>query len=170
MKKKYSIKEIKKIPRSELLKMIQKGKDFIKKDKTFKKMCDEYDLDVDVIDLVPMMFDNLDVSAKTLKGVIVLNYKLLQDGDFFKDYSYMVHEVQHYFQQCFNKKPTVGGEGDDYLDNEYEKEAFQYQIEYISKHFGKDEADNYTEHLLDHHDIEDEDERDDKKEELMAKV
>ena len=118
MKKKYSIKEIKKIPRSELLKMIQKGKDFIKKDKTFKKMCDEYDLDVDVIDLVPMMFDNLDVSAKTLKGVIVLNYKLLQDGDFFKDYSYMVHEVQHYFQQCFNKKPTVGGEGDDYLDNE----------------------------------------------------
>jgi hypothetical protein len=170
MYEKYSLDKIKQINRKKLLSIIQDGKDFIKKDKTFKKMCDEYDLSTDVIDIIPMMFGDLEVSAKTMKGIIILNYKLLQDGDFFKDYSYMIHESQHYIQQCFNKHPTKSKDGEDYLDNKYEQEAFQYQIEYISDNFGEEEAHNYTNHLLDHHEIEDGTDRKDKKETLMAKV
>lgn len=164
------IKKIKLVPKEDLLEIIQEGKDFIKKDKTFKTMCEEYDLDVNVIDVIPMMFGDIDVSAKTNKGIIILNYNLLRDGDFFKDYSYMIHECQHYIQQCFNKQPTENKKNEDYLDNEYEKEAFQYQVEYIANNFGENEAEDYIENLLDHHDVESSDDREDKKEELMAKV
>lgn len=168
---KYTIEQVKSMPKSKLLGLIQKGKDFIKKDKIFKEMCSKYNLDTDVVESIPIVFGDLDVSAKTKKGIITLNYRLLQDGDFFEDFSYLIHECQHYLDQCYGEKPTTGGnkDGEDYLSNKFEQEAFQNQIDYISDHFGNDAAEEYAENLLSHHDIDD-DEKDEKKQELMAKV
>jgi hypothetical protein len=133
-------------------------------------MFKEYGADINEIDFIPMKFDDIDVSAKTDHGVIIYNYELLTDGDFFKDFSYGVHEITHYLQQTCGKKPTQSSDDGNYLDNPFEEEGFKNQIEYISKEFGEGEAEKYVEHLLDHHDVEDKSKREDKKEELMAQV
>lgn len=133
-------------------------------------MCKENGVDIDFIDLIPMKFGDLDVSARTEKGVITLNYKLLCDDDFYKDLGYLVHESEHYFQQCFGDGPTKGSDDGNYLDNPYEEEAFQKQVEFMANEFGENEAENYVDHLLEHHDITDKEEKEEKKEELMARV
>jgi hypothetical protein len=135
-----------------------------------RRICEEYGVSTDYIDYIPMTFSDLDVSAKTVKGVIYLNYKLLCDGDFFNDYSYLVHEGTHHFQQCFGDKPTKGSDDGDYLDNKYEVEGFQNQVEYMANEFGKDDAEEYVDNLLDHHEITKKKEKENKKEELMALV
>jgi hypothetical protein len=55
---------------------------------------------------------------------------------------------------------------DEYLDKPTEMEAFQVQIDFKERHEGEEEADEYIEDLLDHHDIKDKDEREEKAEEL----
>lgn len=150
--------------------MIKKMREFLKKDEVVQKMFKEYEVDLEEIDLIPMRFGKLDVSAKTDHGIIIFNYKLLTDGDFFKDFSYGVHEMTHWLQQTTGTKPTKSSDDGSYLDNPYEQEGFQNQVEYISKHFGDDEAENYVDDLLEHHDIDSEKEKQDKKETLMAKV
>lgn len=147
-----SIEQVKKIPPKVLLKLIQRAKDFLKTNKIFLDMCKKYDSDPSFIDNVPVKFGDLDVSARTERGVITLAFKLLCDGDFFKDYSYLCHESEHYLQQTCGDKPTIGADDMDYLKNPYEQEAFATQIEYIKYMFGKEEADKYLDHLLDHHD------------------
>lgn len=164
-----SIEKARKIPPKVLLKLINRAKKFLKKNQVVIDMCKEYDLDVDIIDLIPVKFGDLDVSARTDHGVITLNYKLLCDGDFFNDYHYLVHEQKHFFQQCFGDKPTQGADDGNYLDNPYEVDSFQRQVEYIDDMLGEEEAENYIEHLLDHHDVKGK-EKEDKKEELMEKV
>ena len=52
----------------------------------------------------------------------------------------------------------------------FEQEGFQNQVEYIANQFGDGEAENYVDDLLEHHEVEDDKEYDDKKETLMAKV
>lgn len=168
--KKIPIEKAKKLPPKTLLKLIQRAKNYLKKNDVFKNMCKEYNADVDVIDLIPIKFGDLDVSARTDHGVITLSWKLLSDGDFFKDYMYIVHECEHYFQQCYGDKPTQGAEDGSYLDNPYEEQGFQRQLEYIDDQFGENEAENYVEHLLDHHKVKDSDDRKDKKETLMELV
>ena len=167
---KIPLEEAKKLSQKTLLKMIERAKNYLKKNKVYKDMCEERGVDVDVIDLIPMKFGDIDVSARTDHGIITLNYKLLCDGDFFKDYSYIIHECEHYFQQCFGDRPTRGAEEGVYLDNPYEQEGFQRQIEYLDDQYGENEAESYVEHLLDHHDVKDADEREDKKEKLMEKI
>lgn len=167
---KISIDEVKKIPPSRLLSIIQKAKNSLKKNKVFKKMCKEFDLDVNVIDLVPVKFGDLDVSAQTKHGIITLNYKLLCDDNFSKNYMYLLHEAQHNFDQCFGDKPTMGAADGPYLDNPFEQEAFKRQIQYLDDQYGEDQAEDYVDHLLNHHDIKNTDERDDKKDILMEKV
>lgn len=135
-----------------------------------QKICKEYGVSVDYIDYIPTMFSDLDVSAKTVKGVVYLNYKLLCDGDFFRDYSYLAHEYTHHMQQCFSDGPTQGSDDGEYLDNKYEIEGFQNQVEYMANEFGEDKAEEYVDNLLDHHDITDKKEQKKKKEELMALV
>lgn len=150
---KIPLAKIKKLPHKALNRMISKAKSFLKKDKTMKSIFKEYGYDVDVIDYIPTYFDEIDVSAKTDHGVVILNYKLLCDGDFFKDYSYLIHEYTHWAQQCLGDKPTKSSNSGSYLENPYEQEGFQNQVEYISKHFGKDEAEKYVDHLLEYHDV-----------------
>jgi hypothetical protein len=149
---KISIEEVRKISPNILLKMINRSKNFLKTNKIFKEMCDQYKVDVNIIDLIPMKFDDINVSARTSHGVITLNYKLLCDGDFLKDYSYLIHECQHFLDQTLKNNPTMGAEEGDYLSNPAEQIGFIRQIQYIDHMHGKDEANQYVDHLLDHHD------------------
>lgn len=168
--KKIDIEDVKKFSHSALQRLLKKLRTYLKEDEIVQRMFKEYGADINEIDFIPMKFDDIDVSAKTDHGVIIYNYELLTDGDFFKDFSYGVHEITHYLQQTCGKKPTKSSDDGNYLDNPFEEEGFKNQIEYISKEFGEDEADKYVEHLLDHHEVEDDSEREDKKEELMAQV
>ena len=169
-KEKLSLSEVKKIPKLKLLNMIQKAKDHLKKDDVWKRICKENKESVDIIDLIPTMFGDLDVSAKTERGVVIINYKLLCDGDFYKDYSYLIHEYTHWFQQCYGDKPTQSSNAGDYLDNPYEIEGFSNQVNYIADNFGEDEAEEYVDDLLDYHDVDSKKEKKEKKETLMSKV
>lgn len=149
---KLSIEQVKKISPKVLLKIIQRAKDYLKDNDIIKDMCNEYDVDVDILDIIPVRFGDLDVSARTEKGIITLSYKLLCDGSFFNEYHYLCHEIRHHLDQCFGDKPTQGAEDGDYLHNPFEQAAFKDQIQYIDDQFGDDEAESYVEHLLDHHD------------------
>lgn len=59
---------------------------------------------------------------------------------------------------------------DDYLDDENEQEAFQYQIEYMDAHVSPEEVQEYLEHLLDHHGIENRKERMEKIKKLTENI
>ncbi len=167
---KIPLSQVKKLPYKSLDRMIKKMREFLKNDEVVKEMFKEYKVDIEEIDYIPMMFGKLDVSAKTDHGIIIFNYKLLTDGDFFKDFSYGVHEMTHWLQQTTGTKPTKSSDEGSYLDNPFEQEGFQNQVEYIANMFGEDEAEEYVDDLLEHHDIDDEEEAEDKKETLMAKV
>lgn len=164
------LEEVKKIPPNLLLRLINKAKHYLKNDPTMQRICEENNVDVNFIDLIPIKFGDLDVSARTEKGVITLNYKLLCDGDFYKDLGYLCHEIRHYFQQCFGDRPTQGSDDGDYLDNKFEQEAFKDQVEFMANEFGENEAEQYVDHLLKHHEITDKKEYKHKKDELMALV
>lgn len=168
--KKITLKEIKQKSPGALLKLINRAKNYLKKDKVMIKAFQDHGVDINFIDVIPVKFGDIDVSATTSHGVVTLNYKLLLDGDFFKDYGYLIHEFVHVLQQCFGKKPTQGADEGEYLENPAEQEGFQYQIKYIDDKFGPDKANQYVEQLLDHHDIKDSQDREEKKDDLMSKV
>jgi hypothetical protein len=170
MAEKWNIEEVKKLPYPFLNRIINKLREYLKKDEIVQKMFKDYGADINEIDFIPMKFGEIDVSAKTDHGIIIYNYELLTDGDFFKDFSYGTHELTHYLQQTCGKEATRSSDDGSYLDNPYEVEGFQNQIEYISKEFGEEEADKYVENLLDHHEIDNKKERKEKTEELMAQV
>lgn len=167
---KLSLDLVKKIPHKTLSRMLDKMKAYLKTDSVVLKMLEEYNLDPSEIDLIPMAFADLDVSARTQNGVIYFNYRLLQDGDFLKDYSYGVHELTHALDQLYGGAPTKSSNDDSYLDNEYEKEAFKYQAKYISDHEGKQDAKDYINKVLDHHDVNNKEERSQRLKDLMQLV
>lgn len=154
----------------ELLNKIEEGKNLLKKDKTYISMCKDFDTSIDLIDLMPVRFGDIDVSAKTIRGIIILNYKLLNDNNFKNNIHYLLHEINHAFQMLTRTHPTQGAEDGEYLENKDEIEAFTYQIEYMDDQYGDDEADKYMEHLLDHHDIDNTKERKEKKKELSKRL
>jgi hypothetical protein len=167
---KIPLSQVRKFPYKTLNRMIKKMRATLKKDEVVQKMFKEYDVDLEELDLIPMRFGNLDVSAKTDHGVIIYNYKLLCDGDFLDDYSYGVHEMTHWLQQTTGNKPTQGADEGSYLDNPFEQEGFQNQVEYIANTKGEEEAENYVDDLLEHHEVENKKEFEEKKETLLAKV
>lgn len=168
--KKISLKEIKKMEPSFLLRLIKKMKKKLKQDEVMINIFKEYNLDIEELDFIPMKFGTLDVSAKTDHGVIIFNYKLLCDGDFDKDYSYAIHEVTHWAQQTTGTKPTQNSDDGSYLQNPFEQEGFANQVEYIANHDGKEEAENYVEDLLEHHDVEDKKEKDELEAIFLKKI
>jgi hypothetical protein len=169
-KQKLTIDQVKKISPKTLLKIIQRAKNYLKTNDVWKSACKEYNVDPDTIDLIPVKFGDLEVSARTAKGIITLSWKLLCDGDFFKNYSYLVHESVHVLRQCFDSKPSIGAEEGDYLSNPDEQEAFKFQVQFLDDQYGEDQAEDYVDNLLDHHDVKDEDEREEKKDVLMERV
>lgn len=165
-KKQLSLEQVRSIPRKQQLKLINILKQKVKKHEVVKEMFDEYDVDLDEIDLIPMGFADLDVSARTDHGTILLNYRMLQDGSFLNDDHYLVHEITHFLQQTTGDGPTSGGK-DDYLDNKYEQEGFQNQTEYIADTKGKDVAENYIEQVMDKHEVPEE-EKEEKRDALSG--
>lgn len=148
----FTLEQIKAIPPGMLLRLINGAKKFLKTNKVFQEMCKEHRVSVDIIDLIPMRFGDIDVSAKTDHGVIILNYKLLCNGDFFKNYDYIIHESLHFIQQTLRDNPVKGADEGDYLSNKFEQDSFKYQVQYLDDMYGEKEADDYVNHLLDYHD------------------
>ena len=169
-KDKIPLSQVKKFPYKTLNRMINKMREYLKKNEIVQDMFKEYGVDIEEIDYIPMMFGDLDVSAKTNRCVITFNYRLLCDGDWFKDFSYGTHEILHYLQQSTGKKATKSADDGEYLDNVYEREAFTKQVEYIDDQFGKEEAEKYVDNLLDHHDIKDKNKRDELESIFLEKV
>ena len=167
---KIPLSQVKKMPYKSLNRMIKKMREYLKNNEVMQKMFQEYKVDISEIDLIPMKFGNLDVTAKTDHGIIIFNYKLLCDGDFFEDFSYGVHEMTHWLQQTTGSKPTQSSDDGSYLDNPFEQEGFQNQVEYIADQFGENKAENYVDDLLEHHEVDNKKEQKEKKETLMAKV
>lgn len=167
---KIPLSQVKKMPYRSLNRMLKKLREYLKKDEVVIKMFKEYDVDIEEIDYIPMKFGNLDVSAKTDHGIIIYSWRLLTDGDFFKDFSYGVHEMTHWLQQTTGTKPTQSSDEGSYLDNPFEQEGFQNQVEFIANRDGEEEAEVYVDDLLEHHEIESEKEKEEKKETLMSKI
>lgn len=131
---------------------IKQLKELVKKERVYIEKCKEYGKNTDFIDNVNISFsDDLDVSAKTINGEILLNGKLFNE-EITKQIQYIIHEVSHCFQQGAGK---VKGKTDkaDYLDDENEQEAFTAQIAYMCEHEDAEEIQEYIENLLDHHGI-----------------
>lgn len=152
-----------------MFRVISAAKAFLKKDENMIKTFQEYEAPIEIIDYIPVFFKEIDVSATTEKGIIYLNKKLLEDKDFFKNYGYFAHEITHFLQQCFNDKPTKSSDDGNYLENEYELEAFQNQVKFLSDHLGDDDAEEYVDDLVEYHEVP-KNKAEDKKEELLEKV
>jgi hypothetical protein len=150
-----------------MLKFIQRLKNELKKDDVMQKICDDFDADIEDIDLIPVRFAPIDTSAKTDAGIVTLNSDLLTKESLDKVLSLMLHEFYHYFSQC--DEPTQSADDGDYLSNKDEVEAFQHQIQYLDENAGESAAEEYVEQVLDHHDEEGK-ERDRKKTKLMKLV
>jgi hypothetical protein len=165
-----TIEEVKKISPKKLLTLIQEAKDFIETNKVFCDMCKEYGIEPNIIQIIPMHFGDLDVSARTSHGVITLNYKLLCSDDFTNQYQYIIHETEHYLQQCYGEEATLGADEGEYLENPFEQAGFQRQLEYIDQTEGKSKAEDYVDNLLDHHDVKEDDKREELEEVLLERV
>lgn len=154
-------------PRS-YLSLLQKVRDGLKTDPVLLEICQKYSEDPEVLDLVPIKFDNIDVSARTDHGVITLNTKLLNADDPIAEIKrYLIHELQHWAAQSHASTPSA--EEGDYLSNPEEQKAFQYQAEYIADHDGEEEAEDYIDQVLDYHQEEGR-ERKEKRDILLKKV
>ena len=132
--------------------LIQRLKKDLKEQEPYLDRCREYDRDPSFIDEVKVYFQPLDVSAKTVNGVIILNENLIESGKWEDIMRYLTHESIHVLQQEAGK---VQGkvDKDKYLDDENEQEAFRTQIEYMEEHDPPKKVQEYLEQLLDHHNI-----------------
>lgn len=135
-----------------------------------KDMLKKFKIKPEELDLVPMAFAKIPVSARTDHGIIYINVDLAKDGDFDEDDHYIAHEMTHYCQQTTGDKPTPGSTEDNYLDNPVEQEGFRNQTKYIADTQGEEDAEEYIEKVLDHHtnDTRDDDKREDRKDKLLA--
>lgn len=147
------------------LELLNNIKQKIKKSKTIQKMFKDENLSLDIIDLVPMCFSDLEVSARTQHGIIYFNKNLIKKPEEIDHY--MVHELTHVLQQCFSDGPTQGSNDSNYLDNPYEQEGFQNQTKFLSETEGKEIAEEYIDKVLDHHDVPKK-EKENKKDELLS--
>ena len=156
------------IPQAKLRPLLDKVRAKVKNHPVVKEMFKEHGVDLKEIDMIPMCFAKMNVSAQTNHGVIYFNIKLVEDGNFDDDDHYLVHEMTHILQQCYGDHPSKGANDGNYLDNEDEVEGFQKQVEYLADTRDEEEAEKYIEQVLDHHDVKDEGEREERKDELMA--
>jgi hypothetical protein len=123
----------------------------LKNSRLGRRICDKYGEDEDFIDTIPISFEPLDVSAKTVNGRIILNRRLLE-GEFRDCLRYVLHEAVHALQQ---ENGDVGsGDKGDYLDDPHEIEAFWYQLEGMDDMYSPKEVQEYLEGLMDHHGLE----------------
>ncbi|MAG24544.1 hypothetical protein CMI47_03095 [Candidatus Pacearchaeota archaeon] len=137
-------------------------------DSVAKEICEENNMGVWFLASVPISFEDLDVTAKTVNGNITLNPKLMKKS-FKIIMRYVIHELVHAIQHVKDYGTKQDDKRKDYLNREDEIEAFQYQVKFDEQTRGEDKAEEYVDGLLDFHDIPSDQKRD-KKEEIMEKV
>jgi len=123
----------------------------LKRSPVAHRLCDKYDEDVDFIDEISILFEPLDVSAKTVNGEIILNSKLLE-GDFRDNMRYLIHEFVHCLQQEHGKVDE-STKDEDYLDDPNEQEAFKAQVDEMETTYDPEEIQIYLDGLMKHHDV-----------------
>ena len=69
--------DISSVQHTKLLPLIVKAKKYLKNSQTIKDLFEENNLPLDYLDYIPVKFDKIDTSAKTVSGIIILSYKLL---------------------------------------------------------------------------------------------
>ena len=153
------------IPQKKLRSLLEKTREKIKDHEVIADLFKEYDIPLSEIEYIPMCFADIAVSARTDHGCIYFNTNLLNDPEQLDHY--MVHEICHWAQQTTGNKPTQGAEDGDYLENPYEVEGFQTQVEYIADTQDEGAAEDYVDQVLEHHD---DDSNTEKKEELLKKI
>ena len=100
---------------------------------------------------VSISFDDLDVSAKTTNGNIILNQKLI-DKPFPVMMRYVIHELTHAVQHIMHDGSMKSRKNEDYLEKDSEVEAFQRQLEWQVDNSSLKEAEKYVDDLLAYHD------------------
>lgn len=149
---------------TELLSKIRKA---LLSDKIAKKMCKDKNVESWFLEGVPISFQKIKPSAKTVDSKIILNEKLATKP-FGVIMRYVIHELTHAIQHAEKYgKVQPSKKQTEYLDRDSELEAFQNQIEFDAKRLGKEKAEEYVEDLLDYHDV-DKDDRAEKKDELLT--
>ena len=149
--------------------MVAKIKDYLRADETYKDLCNEYQLDPDILDGIPVVFtDEIDVTAKTINAKVFLNTSLLDEKIEIIG-RYLLHELTHCFQHMEKEGKKTKKKNKVYLNRPEELEAFQYQIKFDAKKRSDDEVNKYINDLLSYHNIPKEN-RKNKKEELMKKL
>jgi len=156
------------IDQKKLRPIINRVKEKIKKHPVVIDLFKEYDIDISEIDMIPVCFADISVSARTDHAVIYLNISLLDTPEEIDHY--LTHEIVHFLQQTTGDKPTKGADDGDYLENEYEIEGFQKQVEYMADTRDEDTAEDYVDQVLDHHEVDNKKERKEKKEELLELI
>jgi hypothetical protein len=169
MSEKLSLYEVKKLPFAVLSRIINKAKKYLETDDAWLTVCKEHDISPDIIYLIPTAFANIDTSAKTDHGVVLLSWKLLCDPDIHDVNAYLSHEYTHWVQQCLSNHATKGSDDGEYLNNRYEQEAFSNQVSYIDEHKGENAAENYVDNLIEYHEVPKSDKKE-IKDVLMSKV
>jgi len=137
-------------------------------DKVAKQICKDKGMGEWFLKSVPISFDKLKPTAKTINGKIVLNPKLMKKP-FNILMRYVIHELTHAIQHVDDFGEKEDDKSQDYLDREDEVEAFQYQVEYDVGERGLEKVEEYVEGLLDFHDIPAV-KQNDKKEELLDRA
>lgn len=145
--------------------VVKKLKQEVKQDKTLRDKFEEYNVPIDEVDGVAVVFEKLPVSAKTKDMKIYLNEDMLDPNSEIDPTEYLIHELVHYLQQRCGE--TEGHNAtDDYLEKPTEEEAFKAQIDYKEESNGEEDAEEYVDGLLDYHDYKGK-KRERKKKELM---
>lgn len=148
--------------------LIDSIKHLLKDNKIVQKMFSDFGVDIDELDNMPVEFAKIKPSAKTKNGKVILNEKLLEDGDFKDDIHYIVHEAKHWLQQKFSRDDKYKHDDSlDYLDLPAEIEAFTVQIAFMKDFYGDSYAKEYLEELLNFHQLEGK-ERNRKRDQLMG--
>jgi hypothetical protein len=158
------------LPHKKLKPALDKIKNRVFKHKVVKDMLKKYEIDESELDLVPICFARLPVSARTDHGVIYINIDLAQDGNILEDDHYIAHELTHYCQQTTGNKPTPTADPENYLDSPVEQEGFRNQSKYIADTKGEEAAKDYIDDVLDYHEKTNKDKkkREDRKDCLLA--
>jgi hypothetical protein len=149
------------------VRLIKEIKDELRTRDVVKEVCKEYGFTTDIIDGVVIKFDDIETSAETVNGEMVLNNELIKE-EFDVLMRYPVHELVHVFQHM--RREGTGGdpyEGVEYIDRPDEQEAFIAQIEDEKESRGEEAAEEYVDELLTYHKVP-EQEKPEKKEILLG--
>jgi hypothetical protein len=151
----------------EIFKALSEIRAALLNDEIAMDICSEAGEDESILEAVPIYFEEMDVTAKTVSGKIMLNPALIGEP-FIIMMRYVIHELVHVMQHLDGKNRGEDDSGN-YLDKETEEAAFKRQIEFDVEHRPKKDVDEYIGGLLEYHDFPEKD-RAKKEEELKEFV